>query len=248
MRQIRLLGLMLLAVFMLGSLAAATACAATVDEEHPGWLTLAALKEKDQIKAAVTSAAWELKVAGEAVGLRCTGVEVLKLEFGAIGDTHITLSLIDADLHFKGCKKGELGCRSEDLKAVKDPVETILVLVDAHLVALLKGTTLVPGVMLIILDQNTLELGTVLIKCGTGNVLVKGALRGEVTTGASLTEEVKEFTLVQNNAATCDTSDALCVKFEKELPPLANFKGTFEKLEVKGENKLTLNEKVLVDY
>jgi hypothetical protein len=160
---------------------------------------------------------------------------------------HINLFL-DVDLMYLECQsvKGEskLKCRSETLKGEKDPEGTVLLLVDLHLVDLLNGTSLVPGVELIILDQNTLEIGNDKIKCGIGNFEIKGVDKGLIKV-ATLTADVKAAEIEFPTSLPCDTNDTLCKSLES--PFEASFAGKFEKATETVKVPVTTNVEVLFD-
>jgi hypothetical protein len=234
MRHLRMLGLMLLAALSLGSLAAATASAT-----EPGLLPL--VKSAVEIKSKVSAGEAVLKTAGNSI--KCTSLEPTTATAAAA--EHITL-FTEVVLTFKGCKSGELNCRSETKKAEKDAIGTILVLSDFHIVALLNGTALESGIMVILLDQNTKEVGIVKIVCGTGIDEVKGTVKGKVKV-ANLNEDVESGTFVfpGEPEPVCDTSDTLCEKLKE--PFLAKFSKVFETATQKVETPFTSSTMFLVD-
>jgi hypothetical protein len=235
MRHLRMLGLMLLAAVSLGSFAASTASAS-----EPGALPLEA--------AAVTVTSE--KSTGSVVfkagtnSIACTSLD--ETTATAASATHVRL-FNEVVLTYLGCKEGELNCRSETLKAEKDAPGTVLVLADLHLVALLNGTTLEPGVAVIRLDQNTKEIGTVKVVCGTAIVEIKGVLKGKSKV-ASLSADIESGTYVfpGEPEPKCDTSDELCEQLAKE-PFLAKFSKVFETATLKVEVPFKVSPMVLVD-
>jgi hypothetical protein len=236
MRQLRLLGVTCLAVFALGAAVAATASAT-----EPGWLLLAALEKP--IEVTTTSAVTKFKTA--AGTLTCQKLSTLKFTFGEKGSTHVTLSL-DTDLHFTECKSEANGCRSENAKGEKDPPETILMLVDAHLVNLLNGEKLEPGIALRILNS-ALEVGPIKLTCGVLKIELKGAPKGLVI-NVSLTEDVTKGTVdFSETFDKCDSNDKECLAIEEKEPFLAKFKTEFQSCTLEAETPFTLNQMVLVD-
>jgi hypothetical protein len=235
MRHLRMLGLMLLAALSLGSFAAATASAT-----EPGLLPL----EKAEVKVTSAKSTGKAVLTSPAGEIQCESLDETKATAAAA--THITL-FNEVLLNFLGCKKGgELNCRSENLKAEKDALGTILVLADFHIVNLLNGTTLEPGLAVILLDQNTKEVGTVKILCGTGIVEVKGVVKGKAKV-ASLSADIESGTFVfASPEPKCDTSDTLCETLAKE-PFLAKFAKVFETATQTVEVPFTVSPMVLVD-
>jgi hypothetical protein len=89
----------------------------------------------------------------------------------------------DQPITFTGVKQGEVACRSENAKAEKDPVETVLVLLDLHAVSQKESIgkkELVPALQAKILG-NALE-EEVKFVCGTVKIQVK-AKEGETRAG-----------------------------------------------------------------
>jgi hypothetical protein len=234
MRHLRMLGLMLLAALTLGVFAAATASAT-----EPGLLPLE--KEVVEVKSA-TSTGGVILTAG-ANELVCSSLDATTAK--ATAATHITL-FNEVILTFLGCKEGTLGCRTENLKAEKDALETILILADLHIVNLLNGTILEPGLAVIILDPNTKEVGTVKLICGLAIVELKGVIKGKLKVG-SLSADIEAGTFVFSAPEPkCDTSDELCQKLAKE-PPLEKFAKVFETVTLSAEVPFTFSPMVLVD-
>jgi hypothetical protein len=236
MRYLRMLGLMLLAALTLGAFAAATASA-----EEPGILpVLGAKSEKVELKAAEGKTP---KLATPAGTITCT--KLAPTTANAEG-AHINLYK-DVTLDFESCveTKGEskLECRSENSKGEKDALGTILVLADFHLVDLLNKTALEPGIEVILLNAS-LEGAELKIKCGIGNVLVKGVVKGLIKV-ATLTADVKAATLEFPTSLPCDTNDTLCKSLESTF--LANFAGTFENATQTVTVPITTNTEVLFD-
>jgi hypothetical protein len=127
---------------------------------------------------------------------------------GKTGETaHIILGTVN--ILFSGCKAEGSGCRSEEA-GKKDPAETILVGLpeagkeaDIHFVALLNGTKLVPGLLVILLEN-------VVINCGGLKLEVKGTATGEIT-GYTEGTDVTSFTAnFIAKPLPCDESDKLC--------------------------------------
>ncbi len=211
MRQLRLLMLFFSAALALGGLAAATASAT-----EPGFLTLEAKPLAAPIT--LTGLGKEVTVFSSAAGtFRCQEVHIEKAELGAAGQTHINLG--KATLNFLKCKLGEkIGCRTENTKGEKDPAETILEAVDFHLVDLLVETKLEPGIAIILLEPAGTPFGTIKLVCGISIIELRGVLRGLVLV-SSLTADITSGSLhFLPGADKCDTSDALCLKYEKENP------------------------------
>ncbi len=243
MRQLRMLGLTLIALISLASLAAATATAT-----EPGVLTLGGVALTEPIT--VTGLGKEVSTFSTAAGkIKCQEVHIEKGELGAAGQTHINLG--KATLNFLKCKllKGvsESACRSENTKGEKDPVETILVAVDIHLVDLLVETKLEAGIAVILLEPAGTAFGTIKINCGAVIVLVRGVVNGLVVV-SSLTEDITSGSFhFLPGADKCDSSDLLCTKYEKENPFEGSITGVFEKATEEALVPFTLSQMVLVD-
>lgn len=235
MRSIRLLGLALLSVFAFGVVVAASASAA----EGPAGLLF--LKGAEEV-ATVSGTAGEGQLVDGLTGktIKCVKTEVLesKSEKGK----HIDL-FKDVDLHFSGCKEGKLACNTAG-----DGKEVILALVDAHFVALLESTKLVPGIALLVLNAKleNLELS---ITCGVGIDLVKGAVFGKLTLGADVGGgDIETATLTFPTSLPCDSLDELCKKIAETEPFLSNFAGKYGAAEEKATAELNVKPMVEVDF
>ena len=235
MRSIRLLGLAMLSVFAFGVVDAASASAA----EGPAGLLF--LKGAEEV-ATISGSAGEtqLKDALTARVIKCLKTGVLESKSGL--GRHIDL-FEEVDLHFSGCKEGKLGCITAG-----DGKEIILVLVDAHFVALLEGTKLVPGIALLVLNAK-LENLPLLITCGVGPIEVKGAVYGKLTLGADVGGgDIEAATLTFPNSLPCDSSDTVCKTILTNEPFLSNFAGKFGGAEEKATATLKITPMVEVDF
>ncbi len=244
MRQLRLLMLFFSAAFALGGLAAATASAT-----EPGFLTLGGVALAEPIQ--LTGLGKEVITFSSAAGIsiKCAEVHIEKGELGEKGQTHINLG--KATLNFLKCEqdreKVKTSCRSENTKGEKDPAGTILVAVDFHLVDLLVETKLEPGIAIILLEPAGTAFGTIKVVCGVGIVELRGVAKGLVIV-SSLTEDVTTGSLhFLPGADKCDTSDALCLKYETEHPFEIKFRKIFEAESMEALIPFTLSQMVLVD-
>jgi len=245
MRRLRLLGLMLMAIFMLGAVAAGTASA--LEKEEPGLLPL----EKTEFKVPVTltgeGGVSTLTSGGSSIV--CQKVVIEKGELGAGEPKHITLGT--GRLNFSECKfAGGVACVSENTKGEKDLNEKILVTVDLHFVNMLqeieKVKRLVPGVGIIILEPAG-TIGSAKLNCGGVVIEVRGVVKGLIL-GVSLTADFTtggsfHFLKVDD---PCDTSDKLCEELAKK-PFEAKTKKVFEAAEEEALVPFTIGEMALLD-
>jgi hypothetical protein len=128
----------------------------------------------------------------------------------------------DQTLTFTGVKQGEVTCRSENAKGEKDPVETVLTLLDLHAVSEKNSEgKLVPAVQARILGTALEE--EVKFNCGTVKLQVK-AKEGETRAGVieclfgpGLVTTKKVEVLCKVNSTTHDpergTCEVLCTDF-----------------------------------
>ncbi|MFI4991973.1 MAG: hypothetical protein ACHQHO_13820 [Solirubrobacterales bacterium] len=238
MKQLKILGLALIAIFAFASVVAATA-SAELGEVKPGLLFLKGVTFPITLKA-TSGTAVLTSAAGE---ITCTESKS-ETSFGNEGEetpAHVTL-LNNVTITFTGCttEKGAVGCRSETSGGVKDPKNTILALVDVHFVALLNSSKeLRPGLLFIVLNS------PLLINCGALKVEVRGAVGGSVE--VEQTEDVSGGKFVLPTALKCDTSDALCKALLEEKPFEANFGGKFEPATQTATATATFSEMVKVD-
>jgi len=134
MRKLKLVALAALALFAFGAIAASTAFATEAEESNnPRLLVLEG--KASEIKGTLKGGESRLEdLAGKT--LVGTGSELLleKCEIiaGLEKDTNLCF---DVPIHFTGVKKEKVTCRSESLEKVKDPIETVLALLDVHMAA-----------------------------------------------------------------------------------------------------------------
>jgi len=213
MKQLRLLGTALIAVFALGVVLAGSASAA-----EAGLLYLTGGSE---FKFTATGGAGELKTGKSEVTIKCEKVTGEGKSKGESG--HVILGT--GTLDFTGCKQtkkeSKTACNSKG-----DASGTILVPFDFHLINVLKETTLEPGIA-ILPSINNEKNKTFEFTCAAGTAIteVRGWDKGLVLTSNLSTgiesAEVHFFA----GGETCDSSDTLC----KELAAFeANLAGTFE--------------------
>jgi hypothetical protein len=162
----------------------------------------------------------------------------------------------DQVLEFKGVKQEEVACRSENAKGEKDAVETVLTLLDLHVVSQKDSEgKLVPALQVRILGTALEE--EVIFNCGTTKIQVK-AKEGEKRAGVieclfgpGLTTTKKVEVLCKVNATTHDpergTCEVLCTDFgavglEANLDG-KKFKDVWELIHLLGE----FNKNVLID-
>jgi hypothetical protein len=142
-----------------------------------------------------------------------------------------------------------LKCNTE-----KDEAGIILLLGDAHFVAFLEGSQLIPGLIFLILNSK-LESLPVAILCG-GIVLVE--VKGVATARTvQLSESLKEvglenskrFTVQFTSGLKCDDSDKLCKELLEPNPLLVSIGEGFANATITSQaQKLTFNLDVLRDF
>jgi hypothetical protein len=202
MRHIKLLGLALLAVCAFGAALASAASAI-----NPGVLFLTGETAPVTVAVANTSLATSL------INLLPSGRKIKCTEFAAAGsigkasETHSNLGELGVD--YKGCESEKLKCASQNAAGEKDASGTILLQAkntDLHLVALLNGSALVPGLLVGLLEEGTTDLNFV---CGLVKFKVLGAIFFEVQ-GTNLETEEHNSVKLEPTSKTCDTADELC--------------------------------------
>jgi hypothetical protein len=254
MKQLRILGLMLMALLTLGSAAAATALAV-----EPGILTLkevADLNITQEILTAekTTKAEANTSILKGPAEIPCSKLWVLPVLVTRVDGKHWTL-LKDVDLHLSECQSGGLACNTE-----KDASGVLLILVDAHFVAFLEGKLLIPGLILLILNAKLEALPLAVLCGGVLTTNIKGAMTAKVVqlsealtemTAAELEKgtETKPFTVELVPGLKCDESDKLCKELLEPNPLLADsgegFKPATEKTQAQ---KMAFDLDVLWDF
>jgi hypothetical protein len=175
MRKAKLLGLTVLALFAFGAFAASGAYAVEKEEENnPRILVLEG--EASQLEGILTG--------GEALLVQLNGEKTIPAREESLllkgcenlsGNTKDTNLCKDVPLHFTGVKQGLVACRSENAKGEKDPVETVLELLDLHIAA--GGSPLRPLLFMRLLGTALEE--EVILNCGGVKIQVKGVKEGE---------------------------------------------------------------------
>jgi hypothetical protein len=155
----------------------------------------------------------------------------------------------DQQLTFTSVKQGEVVCRSENAKGEKDPIETVLALLDLHLVAQKNiAKELVPALQAKFLGTGLEEEG-MKVTCSLIKILFRGVV--ECLFGPGLTTTKKVELLCKVNATTHDpergTCEVLCtdlgaVGFEADLNG-KEFKDAWWLLHLLGE----VNKNIFID-
>jgi hypothetical protein len=154
----------------------------------------------------------------------------------------------DQSLTFTGLKQGEVACRSENAKAEKDPIETILTLLDEHVVSQKNAAKeLVPALQAKILG-NALE-AEVKFNCGTTKSQVKGTIECLLSPGLKTTTAIEKVCKV--NATTHDAEKGTCEILCTDLGTVGleanldgkTFKDAWELITLKG----TTNKSIFID-
>ncbi len=238
MKQLRLLGLALLAVFAVGAVAAATASA-----DASGILFLPA--EEGPIAFSIKGGGGTL-AAGKEQTIICTEVsgEAESLKEEESKKTHYKLGT--GTLDFKGCKETK-GSTKVACNTKGDAKETLLVPFNFHVFDVLNKaeTELEPGIS-VLLEP----LLTVLCAAETTKVEVKGAALGLLvclkeqkclSSEKDVTDVTAHFT---SAGEICDkaSGSTYCKEVLEKEPLLANFSGTFEKATEETEATMTLKE------
>jgi hypothetical protein len=255
MHKFKLLYLTALALFAFGAFA--TSALAIEPEEENNPRVLVTEGKASEVKATLTGTNPQLiQLSGEKT---ISAKEVTaKLEnceniAGLEKDANLCK---DQSIDFIGVKQGEVACRSENAKGEKDPVETVLALLDLHATAQ-KNTAgeLVPALQARILGTALEE--EVKFNCGTVKIQVKaksgttGAGVIECLVGPGLVVTSKVEVLCKVNATTHDpergTCNVLCEDFgtvglEADLNG-TTFKDAWELIHLEG----TTNKPIFID-
>jgi hypothetical protein len=175
MRKAKLLGLTVLALFAFGAFAASGAYAVEKEEENnPRILVLEgkASELKGTLKgtkAKLIQLNGEKTIEAAEASLLLENCEII------IGNEKDTNLCKDVPLHFTGVKQELVACRSENAKGEKDPVETVLELLDLHMAA--GGSPLGPLLLMRVLGTALEE--EVILNCGGVKIQLKGVKEGE---------------------------------------------------------------------
>jgi hypothetical protein len=253
MKQLRLLGLALMAVVALGAVAAA---AASADNSAVLLLkTESGLFEFTATGGTGTLTAGAIK--GGEPSITCTSTA----DEGKAEATGTNIKLGVVNLKFEGCQQTKKKVKTK-CNTAGDPAGTLLFSnIGFHLIDVLEGTVLQAGIALLI------GLTPIKLECAAGTAIVeiKGTfdglllcpeaeLAGKKLVVKCLEEEPKPHAEVETaildfffNGETCDTAGTLCAKYLKEEPPLANFSGVFEEAHEEAVATLKGNKMFFLD-
>jgi hypothetical protein len=258
MRKFKLLGLMVLALFAFGAFAASGAYAVEKEEENnPRILVLEgkASELKGTLKgtkAKLIQLNGEKTIEAAEASLLLENCEII------IGNEKDTNLCKDVPLHFSKVFQGLVACRSENAKGEKDPVETVLTLLDLHVAA--GGTPLEPRIVARVLGTALEE--EVILNCGGVKIQVKGVKEGEKNKAGAiactLTPGLVNVPTTTNIVALCKVNETthdeeppacsvLCSDFgtlglEADLDG-KTFKDAAENIHLEG----TLNKDIFID-
>ena len=248
MRQVKLLVFAMFALIALGAVSSTVAMAA---DGPPAVLVLegsvSELKfEGHETVGSTLSTLGGLSVTGGEV--LATLSECLPLE-GNEKDTNLCHKGV---LDFTKTKKEATACRSENAKGEKDPIETILVLVDAHL-ADEKSTGGVLQPLLIFEVLGIDKASELTILCGVVKEKVKGrigclVLPGltEITAGSAIEVLCKTKANGDQETGTCEETKLLCEELAAK-PLEANLGNGFEMAAMAAHLNVTANKNIFID-
>jgi hypothetical protein len=219
MRQLRLLGLALMAVLALG-VTAVTRAGAT----ERGFLLLSEVKGIADTGA--TSKGTTTDTAGKSL-MSCETLSILEIVWTEPGPKHFNLAK-DISFHFTGCKSGAANCNTTG-----DAAGTLLLLMDVHLVNLLdkEAGKLIPGFFWLILN-GALENRPIMVTCGVLKLELQGAVPGIVEPlnanhEITLAEEVTEYGMRAKPIVCDNENEKVCSEILKNEPFLMNFGNGF---------------------
>jgi hypothetical protein len=215
MRQVKLLVLAAMALFAFGAFTASAFAVEAEEENNPRILCLTTPCSglEGTLKGGVSflEDLTGKKIEGTTVEAKLKNCENLA------GEKDINLCK-DVPIDFFGVKKAGVACRSENESGEKDPVETILALLDLHIAAE-KSTS---GVLepLLLAQVLGVDLKTLIFNCGGVKSVVKGTIACLLLPGLTnipITGEVEikcEINTTTHDAVT-GTCNVLCEDFGK---------------------------------
>ncbi len=221
--------LLLFAMFALLAFGAVSAAVASAEDANSPMLLVTSGKATE-LSAKFTGGASSLSTLGgkALVGKALEGT-VKNCKPSATAGEKDT-NLCEALLSFTGVKQGTVACRSES-SAGKDPVETVLTLIDLHLASEKSTSGELQGLLLFralgVADEEELT-----IVCGTVKDKVKGTIGCLLTPGLTTVAAGGTFTIAcVQNATTHDPTTGECeqlCEWLKEHPFESNLGAGFE--------------------
>jgi hypothetical protein len=179
MIKLKLPGIAVVGLLALGAFAASGAYAEEKEEANkPQILVLAG--EAKELEGELTGKNVQLTQLNGEKTITATKVALLLKNCENLKENTKDTNLCNlVPLHIEGYKQGEVACRSENNKGEKDPVETILALLDLHVGAgkAFEGKSLAPVIFAKILG--TADEEELRYNCGLVKIQVKGGTEKE---------------------------------------------------------------------
>jgi len=227
MKQLRQMGLALIAVLALGAVVAATASAA-----EAGLLYLPG--EEGAMVFTGTGGVGTLTAGANTITCEKTTAKATSTQT----KEHVTSGTVNVTFNLCKEKKGEskLACNTEG--AAKEEIVTSGTFTLFNALDRATKKVLEPGIGV------TLSK-TLVIKCGVGIVEVKGTTLGLITEVSLTADNTTANLHFLNEGELCDTGDKFCEANNDAL--LANFSGTFELATEQTDVKVTGNKMFVVD-
>jgi len=249
MKQLRLIMLAMFALLALGAVGSTVAMA----EDGPPAILVLEGKVTDLEFKGSNAAATELSTLNnkkiEGVGLEASLKGCLPLGGTNEKDTNLCHEGL---LKFEKTKQGAVACRSETAAGVKDAIETILVLVDAHL-ADEKTSTSVLEPLIIFEVLGVAKEAELTINCGGVKEKVKGRIGclltpglTEIAAGAAITVSCKTKSAGDQETGTCEETKVLCEELAAK-PLEGNLGAGFEMASQSTTIEVKANKNIFID-
>jgi hypothetical protein len=167
-----------------------------------------------------------------------------------IGTNEKDTNLCEAVLDFTGVKQGAVACRSENAKAEKDPVETVLTIVDLHLASEQTASgELQPLLLFNVLGMSGGEAELTIV-CGVVKNKVKGVIPCLLLPGLTNIPVTQEAEIKCALNASHDQETGKCeqlCEWLTEKPFQSNLGAGFEDAGMNATAKGTLSKDIFID-
>jgi hypothetical protein len=249
MRRLELFLLAMLSILAFG--AVATTVASAEDGPEPALLTsegkVTALQGEFKGGASTISTLGGKVTEATGVTMTIAGCEELEKKEKDTNLCHSTR----ADFTGWTAEEKKVNCRSENAKGEKDPIGTVLTLLDTHLAAGVKGTELTPLVIFEVLGIG--KEAELTIVCGVLKDKVKGRIACLLAPGLTQVAAKGKFEVLCKAKSNGDPEEEECTQLPttckelKEKPLEANLGAGFEMVALAVHLEGSFNQGVFID-
>jgi hypothetical protein len=246
MRKVKLLGFTALALLAFGAF---TASAFAVEDGKPQILCL--VEGCETLEGTLKAGASSLEdLAGKVISGTAAETKLKGCKNDEAGTKDVNLC-VDVVLTFTGVKKEAVACRSENAKGEKDPVETILTLLDLHMAAEETSAKVLQPLLTAQVLGTALEAELTFV-CGVVKSKVKGVIGCLLLPGLANVQTTEKVTITcEVNTTTHDAITGTCTVLCEDLGKIGLISTLDGKTETDSWEKIklegSLNKDIFID-